>query len=230
MILQKDSVFYNLPIQLGNRNLLLLDTLRFSLEMIDYNWIQLSNSLKCHSGNRNIKEITVLFNYAWMIIDNIDRFTKICKKLPSESNHHNLDSFNSVTDFRNTFAHLHQRIDEIFLKTHTPFFGTLSWIYKDIEMETLVPFIAISGINYGVQSKFKLPDYSEELPTISNVLLESAFSKEKKSIFIDKLILELKSLVNETEKHIENYVTKNNFERLDWSSQRDILLIIESEK
>ena len=196
--------------------------------MIDYNWFQLHKSLIRHSEDQNIKELNVLFNYAWMVVDNIDRFTRIYEKLPSASNHKNLDSIKSVRIFRNTFAHLDERIDEIFLQTHTPFFGTLSWVYKDTAEKKLIPHVAISGINYGVQSKFKLTDYSVDLPTISNIQLQSSNKNGKNSIFIDELIIKLKSIVNETELHMEKQFIEQGIKRFDWSKQRDILLKIES--
>lgn len=129
MILQEVSIFYYLPQELGRRNLLLLDTLRFSLEIIDYNWNQLYNTLLSYSeGNINLKKRAVLLNYAWMVIDSVDRFSRLYEKLPSEFCCNVLSSTTQIRAFRNTFAHIDERIDEVFIKTHTPFFGSLSWV------------------------------------------------------------------------------------------------------
>jgi hypothetical protein len=85
-ILKPDSPLNFLPKELGNDQLMIFDSLRFTLEMIDYCYEQLVNSLESIVLQKENKIHFKVFHYAWSIIDHSERFQKLYKKLNPPEN------------------------------------------------------------------------------------------------------------------------------------------------
>src|ERR1035437_887040 len=145
MIIKETSILKNLP-RLDKRQLLILDSLRTTCEMIDYSTNQILNELTLISDGGHKKNLPLVFTNVWGIIDNVSRFIRLYKTLPSESNHEILTSITNVHSARNTHQHMDERIDESLIDNSQPFFGTLKWAYHNHAKQKAVNCIAVSGI------------------------------------------------------------------------------------
>lgn len=191
MLLNNNSVFRHLPVEIGGRNLLILDSLRFTIEIIDRCWERLNINLVCLSMNKQTKDLPLLFSDAWSIVDNVQRFIKLYKLLPSDSQHKILDPLTRINEFRNTFAHLDERIDESFLNTKCTFYGAISWEFKNHQNNETIAFIAISGLQFSTSHEFTITDEFTLEKHIFNITLESANKKQ------EKINLNFDSLIND---------------------------------
>ena len=80
MLLKKTSVLRRLPL-LDEKQLLILDSLRFTIDIIDYNYGKLQNRILGISTGKEYKIHPQVFHYAWSMLDNIRRFIRIYKVL-----------------------------------------------------------------------------------------------------------------------------------------------------
>ena len=119
MVLHPKSPLHFLPAELGNNQLMLLDSLRFTLEMIDYNFEQLENHLEQISSGKANKIHYKVFNYVWTLIDHSQRFYLLYQKLPSVEDSV-IKKLAYLYSFRNTFQHLDKMVEQKILKNRKP--------------------------------------------------------------------------------------------------------------
>jgi hypothetical protein len=228
MVLKPNSILNELPPQIGTKTLLIFDSLRFNLQVIDECWTTLLELLRKYSSKEISKNLPLLFHYVWSIVDNTQRFVKIYELLPSESNGKILEPLKCVQPFRHTFEHLDQRIDEAFLKVRFPFWGSLTWVYKNVETQKMQTFITISGINYGTKHEGTVHVYNDSAEIISGIQLESVKRNgERIQLRIDKLMDSLNQIVDSLEIHLEAQIENNNLKRMDWEYHKDLSLILQ---
>ena len=110
---------------LNEKQLLVLDSLRFTIEMIDYSYLNLEKRIIELSTKTEERDYPALFLYCWTILDNARRFTRLYKILPTNTGHQNIKSIEYVNSPRNTHQHLDERIDESLIDSKQPFYGTL---------------------------------------------------------------------------------------------------------
>ena len=84
-ILKPESPLNFLPKELGNDQLMIFDSLRFTAEMTDYCHSQLVNSLENIALQKENKIHFKVFHYAWSIIDHSEKFQKLYKILNQEN-------------------------------------------------------------------------------------------------------------------------------------------------
>lgn len=221
MILREDSILNNLP-EISKRDLLILDSLRFTIEMIDYSFENLNIKIEELSVNKNKKDFNGLFLYCWNVIDNLGRFIFLCKQLPSDSSYKFLDKINHIRQIRNTYQHISERIDESLIELKRPFFGMIKWTYHNHITLKAENLIAISGIFYTDTSKFIVSEYKND-SNISDLILETVNKKgDVIEVNIFELYDEIKIIVDELDLHLANQFERLN--KIDWKSKRDILL------
>ncbi len=228
-ILSENSPFKMLPIEMDNYQRLIFDSIRITFEIIENDYEQLYIKLSHLSQENNIKENTSqIFGYAWAIIDNTSRLIKLFQKLPSESNHEILNSIIPVNVVRNTIQHLHERIDESMIENKSPFYGILVWHHKNPETEELTPKILYSGINYGSQITFTIPDISTTQEEINSVSLQTVDKKKIISINLSELFQNIQSICISNEEKIGNLFKSQGWSLCDWSMQKDIMITLKS--
>lgn len=239
MIINRDSILYNLPGQLLRKDLFILDSLRFTLELIDQNYslfIKELNNLSVNHGIKNNeyrKNLIPVFNYCWSIIDNSQRFIKLYKLLPSKNNHALIKEISKITPLRNTFQHMDERIDECLLEYDVPFYGALSWEVNLGVKDTMHKFFAISGLflpsidkDYRVEKK-NIPKNEIQKITLQTFIrkgTKSNYEFVKKEIDISEFYLDLKNVVKEFESNLETQFKNQNAILVDWIKRRDIVL------
>jgi hypothetical protein len=228
MILQENSILRFLPIEINKRDLLVLDSIRFTLEMIEGSWGQLNEQLLTLSIGNQKKDLPAVFINVWNIFDNVQRFIKLYELLPSTSKHNVLNSIRKVRDIRNTFAHLDERIDSLLIETNTPFYGALTWEYRNDDTKKIEGLIAISGIHYGTKHNCTHSNYDEANKIVFNIQLETVDRQNKLEINIDELIILLIEVVSNIENSIELITKENNFSRRSWEKIRDITIKLQN--
>lgn len=224
MLLKESSVLRQLPL-LQEKQLLILDSLRFTIDIVDYNYETLHSKVLGISENLEHKIHPQLFHYVWSILDNIRRFMRIYKVLATDKNYSLITPIEYVNSPRNTYQHLDERIDESLIDFRQPFFGSLKWTFHDKKSQEAYRFIAISGILYGDPGKVEFVDYNDSI-IIENIYLETVDRKQQTEINISQLFLDFKEVVQNLENTLENEISKNNLGLNDWSLKQDVVLKI----
>jgi len=239
MIIDKDSILYNLPKEFGIKDLLILDSIRFTLELINSNYSSLKQEIQNITDNHKDppktyhKDLIPLFNHCWGIIDNSQRLINLYNLLPSNNNHSLVKDILFIKGFRNTFQHIDERIEECLLELDMPFYGMISWEINLGRSNTMHKFFALSGLYI---SRGKLQYYIEkkDLPynKLNNVTLQTFVKKGRKpniefkktEINLSDFIENIKLIVNKFEKHLEQIGEDLNIAKTDWVKRRDIVL------
>ncbi|MGN7513718.1 MAG: hypothetical protein ACTHOM_05040 [Allomuricauda sp.] len=222
MLLKETSVLRSLP-QLEEKQLLILDSLRFTIDMIDYTYKNLQNSILAISKGKKHKIHPPLFHYTWSLLDNIRRFIRIYKVLSTDKNPTLLAPIEYVNSPRNTYQHLDERINESLIDTRQPFYGTLKWTFHDKITREAYRFAAISGILYGNPGKVEFMDFDVS-SLIENIVLETVDRKQETEINISQLNFDFIEIVRKIEKELEKQIAQNGMERNNWTSRQDIIM------
>lgn len=229
-ILSDNSILNFLPQGINEEQLLVFDSLRITLEIIEHNYNCLEKNLgELSDPDKKKENVAITFSFAWGIIDNISRFIKLYHKLPSESNYQILDRIKHINTFRNTIQHLHERIDESLLKNKSPFYGVLTWFHKDIQTYETIPYNLFSGLYLsGMGVKFTVPDLSSSNVYINDILIQTVDRNQIIQTNLTELINELKKVCEVMEKKLELFCKDNNLQKCDWSARKDILIRMKS--
>ncbi|MDT5060531.1 MAG: hypothetical protein QOH63_990 [Acidobacteriota bacterium] len=142
MIVQANSPFRHLPVNLDRRQTLFLDGIRYAVEMIDLAYARLRQTLHQLSyldlTNEHIKSDdsvmalrATAFLDAWSIVDSINRFRVLIEQLPKlKKRDFNIDSFMrdtiNILKLRNGVQHLPGEIQKL-IQNNLTVWGTLSW-------------------------------------------------------------------------------------------------------
>lgn len=222
-IMQQNSILKHLP-AINERHLLILDSIRFTIEIIEYSFNKLENSLLSFSKSKTKQDyISIsMFMYAWTILDTTRRFIRLYKTLPSNHGHANINIIEYVDSFRNTYQHLDERIDESLINSKKPFYGYLKWVYSNSESKKVENYMAISGLYYSENSEFIVGTYNED-KIIDEIILETVNKIGKTEVNLSKLFNEIKSVVESLENELEIQTKENKLQQYDWKHMRDII-------
>ncbi|MGF7140751.1 hypothetical protein [Roseimarinus sediminis] len=231
MLPNENSILRYLPIELEKRQMLILDSIRFTLEMIDYSYNQLREKLLVTSKMKNRQyDLPELFIYAWSIVDNSKRFYSLYKKLPSNDNHKNVENLDFLRTFRNTYQHLDQRVDESILINEKPIYGSLKWLYTDLETKKTVFSLAISGINLGTKGHPLYPESKgNDKKEIDDIIIETVDNVEMKEINLSELYENLEVITSKLESKLKDQFKKFNANPVNWIKRKDIILFFKNE-
>lgn len=239
MIIKKDSVLYNLPTGLALKDLLILDSIRFTAELIEYNYSlffkELENISHKYENNKAEfkKDLIPVFNSCWSIIDNCQRLIKQYKLLPSDNKHSLITKLAYITPLRNTFQHMDERIEECLIEFEMPFYGVISWEVNLNDDEMTQKFFLISGL-YIPRGKLdlKIEKKINPLNEIVDIKLETFIRKGRKPNFkykkvevnISDLYQQIKSIIMKFEDKLNIQFMEQNAINADWIKSRDVLI------
>lgn len=230
-ILSENSVFKRLPIEMQTYQLLIFDAIRITFEMIEHDYCSLEKKLFDLSQKDSKKEnVSQVFNYAWGIIDNTSRLIRLFKKLPSESNYKVLENIIHVNTFRNTHQHLDERIDESMLENKSPFYGIISWYHKNLKTNQLTPKTLVSGIAYGFEINFKIPNVSQSINEINDIHLQTVDKNKMIITSLSKLMIDLRTICVTNEDKLTTFFKEQNWNLCDWSKRMDIMIQLKNPK
>ncbi len=239
MLIEKDSILFYLPKNLRIGDLLILDSLRFSIEMIDYNYQNfLEEILKISYRDSKIgkpfkKDIIPIFINCWSVIDNFQRFIKLYQILPSNNNHALIKDLLKINSLRNTFQHLDERIKECLFENEMPFYGVISWEMNFGVDDQMSKFFIISGL-FISHKKFvmKIQKSYHPLNEIVNISLQTYVNKGtmKNPIFskiefsLSDYLEKARLIIKNFEINLENQFLEQGVTRTNWSKRRDVIL------
>ena len=231
-ILKPDSPLNFLPKELGTDQLMIFDSLRFTLEMIDYCYSQLVNSLEDIALKNEKKTPFKVFHYAWSVIDHCQRFQKLYRKLnpPENSPIHHISY---LTKFRDAIQHVDRNLkgNVKMIENGRPIYGALKWVVSDTEKGEVYTSLFVSGI-FNIQNiTFKQHSQSGYPNLINEILLETDTLKknEENEINISKLIIEVEEIVSKLDANLNDVIQSKKLQRLDWKSKKDVLLNMKNE-
>jgi hypothetical protein len=200
ILLDKHSILKSLPKTISFEQYIILDAIRFTIEIIQISYDELLKELEAISTKKD-KNIPKAFNSAWNIIDNIQRLNEIYKKFPQQTELTLFKDIAEIKFFRNSYQHLEDRIKEIIIDKRLPVFGALKWAVNDNKN----PFscLAISGKFYGKETQIINPADITDKAFISQITLMTTVRQDKqtveKEIVISDLITTLKSNIEKLE-------------------------------
>lgn len=224
-IISETSILQRLPVGINEEQLLLLDTIRTTFEMIESNYKLLDIHLKNFSNETKKKQnVSEAFGIAWNIIDNTSRLIKLYKKLPSKTNHQMTVNVSNINIFRNTFQHLDERINESLLKNRVPYYGVIYWFYKDFKNKQTVPHCLYHGLFYDPNIKFTIPDLKKSRRVINDIHIQSVDKKNIIQLNLSNLFSEIIIIRESLENDIWIAIRKNNLKPCDWKTRKDILI------
>ncbi len=223
MTIKKDSVLRNLP-AFNKRTILILDSVRFTYDIISYSFKKLEECLLETSKQNGNKKVPESFMYAWNIIDHSQRLTKIIQNLNSQTDHAVVKRIaEDIRLPRNTYQHMDERIDQCLISKEIPFFGKLKWVYSPVESNFHRDFMAISGAYFSSSNKFVVGEYSET-HEISKIILETSDKHDSINVDISSLYEQIKNYINDLEMKLENGITLQGLSKVDRKSFTDIII------
>ena len=223
--LNPNSPLHFLPKELEKKQLMLYDSLRFTLEMLDYNFTQLQLHLESLSKGQANKIHYKLFNYAWGLIDHAQRFYLLYKKLNLPKNGI-IERINYLYRFRNAIQHLNKNIEKPILENNRPIYGTLKWVVNDEEKSEVYTSLLVSGILNRGDIEFEHHSSSGYTHFINNIRLETdTKGKENNNeINLSTLIQDISLITSQIDDNLKKLFNKLNLQPLDWKSVKDVVL------
>lgn len=141
-IIGQDSPLKRLPDNIDRTHILFYDGIRFTIEMIDVSYQQLTQSLFQISTqiDKPLAEplaeslpMALPFLHAWSIVDSAYRLRSLVSRLPGikyrdiPEREVYLRSTSAVEDLRHVFQHLDEKVPEL-IKIPQPTWGSISWV------------------------------------------------------------------------------------------------------
>jgi hypothetical protein len=151
MLIPKNSIFNTVPKNLNQRQVFLLEGIRYCANSISFSYWAMYNEI-IYISNNNPRENSyyLVFKEAWNLIDSTYRLTNLITAVSEQSPDKNVkkgENFEfllQTKSFRNTFQHLDERIEEQILKLNAPVWGTISWL-KFVNPNLVKSFVLGAG-------------------------------------------------------------------------------------
>lgn len=221
MLIKENSILRTLPI-MPEKDLLILDSIRFSADMIQHCFDQLEVIIINLSESTSKKDVPNLFLYAWNIIDHVQRMLKLLTNLQSRSNHDRVRKIiESIRLPRNTYQHLDERVDKVLINQKSPFFGRLKWCYSYTD-GSFVDIIAISGIYYSESNTFRFGEFSK-VNKIQNIILETVDRNQEIEINLSLLKIDCAKIISLIEEDLLKQIQENQLSPINRTSVTDII-------
>jgi hypothetical protein len=196
-MISNSSILRRLPVALDPKQALFIDGIRHAVEIAYFAYIRLGQTLTDLATQDYKSEVlatktTSAFLDAWAIIDAIDRFCSLWKKLPNatpaklpQGSKSIDDVYKPIRDLRNVADHLAQRADFIIAKKSSAL-GALTW-FSGLKQEPLAGWVCAivpGSITQRSGGQFSDPfETSEEWPTRNIWLSAAGFSANLSEIF-----------------------------------------------
>lgn len=218
MIISANSIFRLPPTCLVKDQVVVFNSICYSIDICEIAFERLKSNLFSIVFSEQKPSFPVVFADAWTIIQNAAIFYKIIRthfRIPKEDEVFKI--LREVVSLRNTYEHLDARILEVFIEKELPVFGKLSW-YAQGSTDACNGIITslYSGIytdKSGIELSPSNPSGISNSELVSQIKLESVVKPKQNvekyeitSIELDKLILNLKSMVFFFEEQINKQV------------------------
>ena len=167
-LISADSSLRKLPDGLKQSDRMLLDGIRYSVEMAEIGYKRLINSLYLISFSDEQSEVVdfaAIFADIWSIIDAVSRLRRLIYAIPNAKDHETAQSFYSKTDsirlLRNRVQHMEERYVEL-VELQEPAWGYITWVsFYQFSTDGLPSagrtHLLASGSIRGVELQFESP-------------------------------------------------------------------------
>ncbi|MBN1463254.1 MAG: hypothetical protein JXQ69_02530 [Paludibacteraceae bacterium] len=225
MIIKEDSILNNLPKELLPQQLIILDGLRITSNLIDYYYNQLLNELLNISTKKKHVGIPIIIDFAWQILDNTKKFNSFYKKLPSTTNDYTiLDPLSCIYDFRNTYQHIDERIG-ISIKNEAQLFGALHWNYKDNLSNKALAGTILPGIYINCKFNLQVKKSNNCETGFSNIILQTIDNNKRNDISIIDLIIKIQNIIIKLEETLNLQFKEKKVLPYNWEREKDITIL-----
>jgi len=206
LIIPKDSFFKDPPSFINPELVLVLNAIRYSVEICEISYIRLVKLLSDLTESPNVEEYAFpeIYLDAWSIVNNGVIFRNILLE------HFEIDGkddlffqLNNAKELRNTYQHLDKRITEILVKKELPIFGSLSW-FKHYPNSTKAIFCSTysGSFTYKKIPKVKFSNVQDENLNnniqkieLSTVVRKSKNSFENSIIYLSTIMYDISEIV-----------------------------------
>lgn len=207
MYLPKNSFVHSIPCNVEKTQVLLIEGMRLSCNMVITSFLRLQSSLVSIEQN-DFHDYAPYFLDAWSIIDSANRFDRLREKLrnseilpdPKKSNYTNI--LRKTTAFRNSFQHLEERIvnEGIPVNEIIPIFWVIKWLNVQ-DSKTILSHIMISWApRKDMFSAIINPLWKKLLIWVNEISLESFDRKWKRiEIVLDDIIAAVRFFLTDLE-------------------------------
>ncbi len=219
-----ESILYRLPKELPIKEFLIFDAVRFTLEIIDFNYNSLIRQL-VRTSETNKRQAFKVFSRVWNIIDYSNKVKDLLTELPWENQKEVLGALYPIKDFRDTFQHLGIRSNTA-LSEKTAIYGVLTWFYRQPKTTKLKLHQLISGVGRRTDVKVIVPNVDKFKRKINHVELHTVKKKAVIKIEIGEIVSDLIDLRKDLEKRIVLFYKEHNLATSNWDDRRDIHVII----
>lgn len=227
-ILNKESPLHFLPEELATRQLMIFDSIRLTLEMVDYTFYQLIGVLEKASKGVAKKDTYCAFNYAWSFVDHCHRFVKLYREIEPEKKDQ-LQKLSHIANFRNAIQHIDKNLEKSNVKmidNGRPIFGTLKWVVNNTDIDEIYTSIWISGIFNIKNFKYTHHETFGYKNFINDVKLETSTLKKdtEDELNLSDTYSTIKEVVDILDSHLTRTFLEHKLQAVDWSKRKDVIL------
>ena len=206
MLIHESSIFRHLP-EKARKETLLLDGIRYSLEMSDfaYKFLKdIATDLSIRFFQQCFKTGdggTAMVLFAWSIVDSVDRLRNMLRHTRTFNSKEPyiktfLDKTNIVRELRNKIQHQPGKIDE-YIKYDSTIIGVLGWVHLENTSSTRVlSFTFIPGTVFDAKEHSMVNPSGRQLQPPVDLL---TLSVNEKVLCLSELFEELKILTQNLE-------------------------------
>lgn len=221
MLINKESIFNKIPTNLDQRQIFLIEGIRFCVNSISLSFEKLSNEIEFISSNGLRDESSVIvFKEAWSQIDSTYRLTNFIRAISKNWDESkikpggNFEYLMQTKPFRNSFQHIDERIDEYLLTLNAPIWGNISWL-KMITQDTLQAFVISAGhprndFNNKIQNPLGL-EFKSHIDHISIEAVQKNKNEPISSINLSELYRRTEILVQKMNNDLEQQLSSQLF-------------------
>ena len=210
-MISKDSIFYKIPSNLDQRQIFLLEGIRYCFNSISISHSVLIEKLDQISDKRiDDFSFPLVFKEAWSQIDTTNRLVNLLKAIYHQDkdfpNHPDLLFLSQTRQFRNSFQHLDERIDEILLKLNAPVWGNISWLKIIDENNVLSCILSAGHPRKDFNSRVINPVGLEVIPPIDKITVEAIQNNSNDPVIrieLSELFRRTTTIISKLEKTLE---------------------------
>lgn len=226
-MLSEQSILRRLPPGLAARELVALDAIRHSADIVGLADVRLRDGLTQIAQHTKASdlEITSCFLDAWSFVDAVDRIRSMARLIAARSSDMKaevksfMDVTKAVRELRNVADHLDARVDHV-ISSNLPAIGRLSWVTVLSTRSALVGVLQPGTVRTNKVS-VQLPEISERpvrLPTGAVQLTCGSYS-----CWFDDVIAAVSHLISQIEMEIDVHVQRHGLHGIE--AGRNVLMV-----
>lgn len=236
MILSKKSYIRNPPVVIDPKQVVIFDSIRFSLDICNLSYNRLKSSLDLLTDKVEIsqKDYPEIFLDVWSLINNSVIFYKISKReFNLKSDEPYFQEIMRARTLRDSNQHIDERLSQVLKTENYPIYGSLSWKKRyaesdDIKISTIYSglFTHRNQVSMTLTNTMEdeLDEYIQQIvfTGIARKGTKPEFYFEEEKVSINRLVRDLKWWANHFDGQLESQL-----ENLDLTERHQCDLIVQ---